>query len=434
MDREAGERIAPSARSDAVSADLARSAQSPAQRAVYFAFAVAMPLTFVGNVVGGYQASGWAWLLNLVAIAPLVLTGPVPIRAVRYLSPYLAFLGLCILSLAWMDYLQKGLLTFLQLAVPLLAYILAWRASDRVEEVLDRLAQICLLGLGLVAALLLAGHALGGLPVLELSVRPVAISLTVVFAVATVTARSWRRTMLIGVAVVLIAGLTGSRMSSAILMILLLCTPSLAVSLKWRVAVAVLAVLLLVQLSQTEAFKERFFFDSDATLTDVLTLSPKLNTAGRREAWPALQAACSDAPITGHGVGASAQIIDQISGGGFGQPHNDYLRTYCDTGLVGTFLFWGFFLAAGVRSVILAVRGADRQLHAAAGLLVLAFVLFALTDNPMVYTAHFMTPLAIILGLSDATYQRKRVKERRRVAPRARLALASTPTVSPPIR
>jgi hypothetical protein len=81
--------------------------------------------------------------------------------------------------------------------------------------------------------------------------------------------------MLMGVSVVLIAGLTGSRMSSAVLMVLLLCSPSLAVSLQWRVAVAVLAVPLLVQLSQTEAFKTRFFSDSDATLTDVLTLSPK---------------------------------------------------------------------------------------------------------------------------------------------------------------
>jgi O-antigen ligase len=197
-------------------------------------------------------------------------------------------------------------------------------------------------------------------------------------------------------------------MSSVVLTVLLLCSPSLAVSLQWRVAVALLAVLVLLQLSQTEAFKTRFFFDSDATLTDALTLSPKLNTAGRREAWPALIKACSDAPITGHGVGSSAQIGENLPGGGFGQPHNDYLRTYCDTGLAGTILFWGFFIAAGVRSARLAVRSTDRQLHAAAGLLVLAFILFALTDNPMVYTAHFMTPLAIVLGLSDATYQRKR--------------------------
>jgi hypothetical protein len=31
---------------------------------------------------------------------------------------------------------------------------------------------------------------------------------------------------------------------------------------------------------------------------------------------------------------------------------------------------------------MLAVRGPDRELHAGAGLLVLALILFALTDNP----------------------------------------------------
>jgi O-antigen ligase len=319
-------------------------------------------------------------------------------------------------------------LTLLQLTVPLLAYVLAWRAADRAELVVNRLAQICLLCLGLVTVLLVAVSVLGGLPGLELSVRPVAISLAIMFVVATINTRSWRHTMLIGVTIVLIAGLTGSRMSSAVLLVLLLCSPSLAVSLQWRVAVALLAVLLPLQLSQTEAFKTRFFFDSDATITDVLTLSPKLNTAGRREAWPALIAACSDAPITGYGVGSSAQISESISSGGFGQPHNDYLRTYCDTGLVGSILFWGFSLAAGVRSCMLAVRGQDRGLHAGAGLLVLALILFALNDYPMVYTAHFMTPLAAVLGLSEATYQRHRAQGRAGAAPQAPRTLAASPT------
>jgi Aldo/keto reductase family len=88
----------------------------------------------------------------------------------------------------------------------------------------------------------------------------------------------------------------------------------------------------------------------------------------------------------------------------------------------------GFFLAAGVRSAMLA-RGTDRRLHAAAGLLILAFILFALTDNPIVYTAHFITPLAAILGLSDATYQRKRAHGRGRVATPAPLAPASTASI-----
>jgi hypothetical protein len=389
-------------------------ARGPARRVVYFAFAVAMPITFVGNAVGGFRASGWAWLLNLLAIAPLVLTAPLPVRAVRYLLLLLAFLAYCLFSLAWVEDPEKGLLTFLQLAVPVMAYLLAWRASDRIDEVLDQLAQICLLALGLVGVLL-AVYILGGLPGLEVSVRPIAISLAVMFAVATANTRSWRRTALLGVAVALIAVMTGSRMSSLVLAMLLLCSPSLAVSLRWRILAAAVIVLLL-GFSQSQAFKSRFFFAPDASLTDVLTLSPKLDTAGRREAWPLLIETWSRAPVTGFGVGASYQITADLFGGGFGQPHNDYIRTYCETGLASSIVFWGFFLAAGVRSVRLAARALDRPLHAAAGLVVLAFLLFALTDNPMVYTAHFMTPLAIVLGLSDGTYQRERGNGRRHAA------------------
>jgi hypothetical protein len=59
---------------------------------------------------------------------------------------------------------------------------------------------------------------------------------------------------------------------------------------------------------------------------------------------------------------------------------------------------------------------------------VLALILFALTDNPMVYTAHFMAPLAAVLGLSDATYQRRRAQGRARAAPWAPRTLAASPT------
>ena len=92
----------------------------------------------------------------------------------------------------------------------------------------------------------------------------------------------------------------------------------------------------------------------------------------------------------------------------------------------------GFLLAARVRSVMLAVRAPDRQhhiqLHAGAGLLVMALVLFAVTDNPMVHIGHFMTPLAAVLGLSDAIYQRPRARACGPAAPPAPRTLAASPT------
>jgi O-antigen ligase len=365
--------------------------------ALFAAFAVAMPSTLF-YAGGNVRATAWAWFLDLMLIGPLALSEPLRVRAVRYLSPYLIFLGYSALTLAWTIDLQKGVLGFLQMVVPALAYLLAWRVVSDVSEFKDRIAVACTMALVLVAVLWLAGSA--GISLLELSTRPAAISLTVIFTGATLTATSWRWTALIGSVAILVAALTGARMSALVLLLLLLWTPSLGARMRWRILAAVLAFVILLTVSQTEAFKRRFFFGTDATLLDAITLSSKLDTSGRREAWPRITTECSTSAVFGKGIGSAALVAGHLA-----QPHNDYLRTYCDQGLVGGLLFWGFFLFAGVRS-IRRVRypTSDRQLHAAAGLLVLAFLLFALTDNPMVYTAHFMTPFMIIMGLSDATW------------------------------
>ena len=167
------------------------------------------------------------------------------------------------------------------------------------------------------------------------------------FVLATINAPSWRRTLLIGVAVVAIAGLTGSRMSSVVLMILLLCSPSLAVSLQWRLGWASWPSCCCCS-GPDRGLQEALLLRLGRHADRRADLSPKLNTAGRREAWPELIEACSDAPITGHGVGPRIRSALTSPAAGFGQPHNDYIRTYCDTGLLGTIGFWGFFLAAGV--------------------------------------------------------------------------------------
>jgi O-antigen/teichoic acid export membrane protein/O-antigen ligase len=397
-------------------AGLATGRGRDARLAGCFLLAVTLPLTFLANQVGGQLMSGWAWLLALLVVAPLALTEPLHPLTVRYLAPYLVFLAYGLVSLSWTDDLMKGGLTLIQLTVPALAYLVAWRAAAQVDRLLDRLAKICLGVLGLSVVLVVADKTIG-LGGIQLSTRPVAISLAVLFTFATVNARSWLFTMLVGSVAILVAVLTGSRMAAAVLLLLLLFSPSLAVSWRWRMAIATLTVVLLVVLSHTQGFKERFFFDPHASLVDVLTLSDKVNTAGRRELWPRLVHTCSGSAEFGYGLGASYGLSDRLSGGTLDHPHNDYLRTYCDAGLLGSAVFWGFFLAVGVRSLRRSLRPAShRRLHAAAGLLVLAFLLFAVTDNPMVYTAHFMTPIALMIGLSDAAADRRSVR-RPAVAP-----------------
>jgi O-antigen ligase len=225
------------------------------------------------------------------------------------------------------------------------------------------------------------------------------ISLAVLFVVATLNSPSWRRTTVLGMVALGTAAAVGSRLSSAVLLVILLTSPSLGVRRGTRLAMAAACVLLVIAVSSTPAFKNRFFFNEEATLTDAITLSNQLNTAGRRELWPELVKRCSPAAMTGLGISSSNALSVKLSG--LDHPHNEYLRVYCDEGWIGSVLLWSFFAWATVRSWRGTSAGQDTRLHAAAGQLTLALLLFAITDNPLTYTAHFLAPMAVILGLSD---------------------------------
>lgn len=381
-----------------------------AETVLVFMFAV-IPLTFLQNQVLGFQMSGWSWLLVLAAVGLPVLASPLPRRAIGMLLPYLLFLSYACATLAWTPIFSEGIATLTQLVVPALAYLLAWRVRLN-ADLMDRLRKTCLRGIGIAALLAIAVQ--GGLygPLgLQLSPRPMAISLVILFVCATIHSTSWRFTVLVGSISLAIAMATGSRMSSLVLLVMLLVSPSLGLHWWGRVMIAIACVALVLLVSQTEAFKQRFFFNEGASLTDVLTLSDNVNTAGRRELWPKLLEECHATSMTGQGIGASTPLSFDLSGGSLDHPHNDYIRSYCDEGWIGSILVWFFFLAAGLRSWTGVFTGRDKQLHGAAGQVILALLIFAITDNPLSYTAHFMAPMAAILGFSDRMLAEARRRE-----------------------
>jgi O-antigen ligase len=386
---------------------------TPVEKGLVLTFA-AIALTFIPLTPLGFFMSGWAWLLELAILAPLVLTGPIHRRAARYLAPYVLFLVYACATLAWTGSLQKGLATLAQFVVPALAYLLAWRA--RGFEIW-KLSTTSLYVLAAAVVLVIAFIPAAG----AFSQRPATISCVVLFAIATINSKSWRFTILIAAIGLAVALSTGSRMSSVVMIVSLLTSPSL--NLRWdgRIAIAILCAALLFQISQTEAFRERVFFNEDASLIDVVTLSNDVNTSGRRELWPLLEHECSRSSLTGLGLGSASTLSVLLSDNALSHPHNDYLRQYCEVGLAGSVPFWFFFLWACLRSWRAARIGSERRLHGVAGQLMIVLFLLAITDNVVIYTAQFMVPVAVILGLSDSRLMRAR-RPRPDPQPRSRQA------------
>jgi O-antigen ligase len=373
---------------------------TPLEKGLVLTFA-AIALTFIPLTPLGFFMSGWAWLLELAILAPLVLTGPINRRAARYLGPYVLFLVYACATLAWAGSLQKGLATLAQFVVPALAYLLAWRARGfEIWKLSTTSLYVLVAAVVLVIAFVPAGGAF--------SQRPATISCVVLFAIATINSKSWRFTILIAAVGLAVALSTGSRMSSVVMIVSLLTSPSLNLRWEGRIAIAILCSALLFQISQTEAFRERVFFNEDASLIDVVTLSNDVNTSGRRELWPLLEQECSRSSLTGLGLGSASFLSVMLSDNALSHPHNDYLRQYCDVGLAGSVPFWFFFLWACIRSWRATRIGSESRLHGVAGQLMIVLFLLAITDNVVIYTAQFMVPVAVILGLSDSRLMRAR--------------------------
>jgi hypothetical protein len=377
-----------------------RRADARPVKAIITVFA-AIGITLIPLMPFGFFMSGWAWLLELAILAPLAVTEPLNRSAMRCLLPYILFLLYASLTLGWTLNLQEGVSTLAQFVVPAAAYLVAWRVPARFD-IQAILSKVSLLVLALAIVLVAAFTPVLGSPLgYRLGERPASMSAVVLFVVGTLASRSWRYTLLIGAVTLTLAMSTGSRMSSAVVVLMLLTSPSLGMRWSGRVVLGALLFGLILMVSQTATFKQRFFFSEEATLMDALTLSNDVNTSGRRELWPLLQQTCSETAALGQGIGMASPLSSLLSDQALPQPHNDYLRTYCDVGLLGSVPFWWLFIWASFRSWRGASVSRGVGLHAAAGQLILALAIFAITDNPIIYTAQFMAPLFAILGLSD---------------------------------
>lgn len=127
-----------------------------------------------------------------------------------------------------------------------------------------------------------------------------------------------------------------------------------------------------------------------------------LISSGRHEAWPLFIKKAMEAPLLGHGVGSTSLYLKSWNDPNFDQIHNDYLKIFFNSGLVGLGIFFGaiyilarFILAKqpiSASSEILKLS----SINYLAGLLVTM-----LTDNTLAYHFYlFPACLVVVYFLS----------------------------------
>jgi O-antigen ligase len=129
-----------------------------------------------------------------------------------------------------------------------------------------------------------------------------------------------------------------------------------------------------------------------------------LSLQGRDRIWQTVIASAEESPWIGHGPGSAREVIGAVLTGQ-GEAHNDFLRTWHDSGWIGLILLSVALISlisASVRRARVAHSLSSRAPHIAALLALGAFLIGALTDNPIVYT-FVMMPLALVVGMSMRT-------------------------------
>lgn len=382
----------------------ARIEADPLDRATILIALLGIPIGLLGGDVFGFAIGGWAWAAAAgVGLLGLLMV-PVPLRALRLSAPLLAYLLFGVATMAWTIDPLQGVQTLSQYLTVLVVYIAAYRAAGRDPELLEKLRGWALWVLPSAAFVFIRamgdgasrfGWIRGGN-----AARPMVMSVAILYLLST-AGRSRRFTIVVGAGAFITALGSGGRMGTAVVALLILLNPAMRFSWRTRLMMLMAGLVVFAAALQLEAVQERLFVGrSEGTVSDIVTLDNNFNTAGRSNNWPAIFASCERQPTLGFGAGSTRQLTLEATNGRTGHPHNEFLRIYCESGIVGELLFWSFFVAAAWRGAV-SFRKNGSEIGTLAVLTVLTLVLFASTDNATIYTSVFMAPVALVLGMAD---------------------------------
>ena len=363
----------------------------------------------------GYNTSGLAWVIPLV-VSLLALSRNMS----RVTFPFHIWLPWALLLFAYLTIVDSSILDprviplqrTVQLLSPLVVGMAAstWRpAAGDLRAFLANCRRMAYLLLLIV--LLKTGVLLSGVLPMSTGLAAEAISVTLLctlFAAAYLTTRSKNDLLLWALMVCIpIVAVTRTAIAASLLTLPLTFAP---LSLVRRILALVLIAVVGGIVFNTERIQKKMFFSGKGKIQDLSSSNNDLATSGRKFMWEKLAAVADDEPWTGHGTGTGETFTYNITGQ-TGYPHNDWLLTSFDYGLLGVATFSACCLLL-VRHVLLQLqRPSDlvtRVLLQTGAAGFVPFMIMMSTDNILVYVSYFGNLHFCILGVAYGALQARR--------------------------
>lgn len=360
-------------------------------------------LSFLGGDFLGYNLTGWAWVISLIASLFVIIINPTGINfPVMLWVPW-------ILSVVAYGYYSDY--SWLQRSIQILCPIIVGAAvsSCRLDEV--HLAKVYdifkyLAGFIIVLAAIKAVTEIITLTAWAPHVMTV-ILLCTLFAASYILGQKNDIFWWWLLAIIPFLALTRTAIVVAGLTLPLNFAP---MKLKKRILIIVIISLLGTILFYAPRFQKKMFQEGAGEMSDVL--NQNFADSGRFYMWKSMDEQIKDSLWFGHGTGSGEAFVRRITQGLSGYPHNDWRLLMYDYGIFGTAVF---ALTLSIVSLHAYERtrtayGQQRLFFLVGAFSFIPFALMMYTDNITVYVSFYGNLQFTILGLAYGSEGEERLQ------------------------
>ena len=179
-----------------------------------------------------------------------------------------------------------------------------------------------------------------------------------------------------------------------------------------RVLFLIAALIVAVALFYSPRFQKKMFYSHKGKISDVM--EGKVADSGRFHKWELFERKIKQRPWLGRGTGAGQKFMGAITDLKLAYPHNDWLLTLYDCGILGTGVYALSLIIASFHAwrTARSVKGESRTLLFAGAFSFIILALMMITDNIMVYASFFGNLQFTFLGIGYAAVAKERIEER----------------------
>lgn len=175
-----------------------------------------------------------------------------------------------------------------------------------------------------------------------------------------------------------------------------------------------------VTLFYTPRVQKKMFYSHKGKISDVM--EGKVADSGRFHKWKLFEPRIKQRPWLGRGTGAGETFMGAITNSTLAYPHNDWLLTLYDHGILGTGVYALSIIIASFHAWRMArsAKGGTRSLFFAGASSFVVLAIMMMTDNIMVYSSFYGNLQFTFLGLGYAAAAGERKERGNRIERRGK--------------